>query len=163
MTAAIKTTAIFLKPFELASFNETLPAGEYEIEGVFTESGHGVDRANRTSCVLMHLHARASHPGLSRSLTVPLAELGLAAVKDKLTGAALADFVLEDKLSDPMIRLFMQADAVSEADVRRAYAERGRTRAGGDNPMPVSAPIAARINLDGMSPRSGSPRPGIGE
>ena len=32
MTIAIKTTAVFLRPFQLPSFNETLPPGEYEIE-----------------------------------------------------------------------------------------------------------------------------------
>ena len=60
--------------------------------------------------VQVRLQPRASHPGLSRTLTVPLAELDLAAAKDKLSGRALTDFFLEEKLADPMIRLFMQAD-----------------------------------------------------
>lgn len=34
MTNVIKTTAIFLQPFELTSLNEALPAGENEIETV---------------------------------------------------------------------------------------------------------------------------------
>jgi hypothetical protein len=163
LTTAIKTTAIFLKPFELASFNETLPAGDYEIEVVLKDPVDGIGRGNETSCVLVHLQARTSHPGLSRTLTVPLAELDLAAAKDKLTGKALTDFFLEDKLSDPMIRMFMQADAVSEADVRGAYSGRGHRRAGANDPKRVTAPVSALLSQAAMSPRWGSSRPGIGE
>ena len=93
MTGSIKTTALFLRPFELPSFNEILPAGEYEVEtlipGPRDETG---DETWRPS-VLVHLHSRASHPGLTRTLTVPLAELERAVAKDKLTGKALTDFM----------------------------------------------------------------------
>jgi hypothetical protein len=32
MTNSIKMTAVFLRPFQLSSFSEVLPPGEYEIE-----------------------------------------------------------------------------------------------------------------------------------
>ena len=163
MTSAIKTTAIFLKPFELASFNETLPAGEYEIETVLLDPVDWIEPDGWTSSVVVHLHPRASHPGLSRTLTVPLTELERAIAKDRLSGKALKDFFLEEMLADPMIRLVMQADGVSEAEVRGAYSGRNHSQVGGDATPRVVIPIEAIKSHDGMSPRPGSSRPGIGE
>lgn len=122
MAASIKTTAVFLRPFELPSFDEILPAGEYEVETLIPgPQDETRDKTWRPS-VLVHLHSRASHPGLSRTLTVPLAELERAVAKDKLTGKALTDFFLEEMLADPMIRLVMKADGVEEAELRSLYA-----------------------------------------
>lgn len=162
MTLADKTTAIFLKPFELASFNETLPAGEYEIETTRPDPLDGIKPASRPPRVELRLHPRASHPGLSRSLTVPRAELDLAAAQDKLSGSALTDFLLEEKLADPMIRLFMRADGVSEAEVRGLYAGRAHKRADGDQSIRGDDPVPAPLRYD-MPSWLGSSRPGIGE
>ena len=135
MTNSIKTTAVFLRPFQLPSFNETLPPGEYEIESQLLEPVDWIEPGTWTSSVLVRLHSRASHPGLSRTLTVPLAELEHAVAKDKLTGKALTDFFLEEMLADPMIRLVMQADGVAEADLRDLYAPKSeRRQAAEDNP-----------------------------
>ena len=122
MTASIKTTAVFLRPFQLPSFNETLPAGEYEIETQLLDPVDWIEPGSWTSSVLVRLHSRKSHPGLSRTLTVPLAELENAVAKDKLTGKSLKDFFLEEMLADPMIRLVMQADGVTETELRHLYA-----------------------------------------
>ena len=121
MTASIRTTAVFLRPFELPSFNETLPAGEYEVETQIPGPSDGIEADTWKSSVLVRLHPRASHPGLSRTLTVPLAELERAVARDKLTGKALTDFFLEEMLADPMIRLVMKADGVEEAELRSLY------------------------------------------
>ncbi len=163
MTTAFKTTAIFLRPFELASFNETLPAGEYEIETELLDPADWIDPGNWTASVLVHLHPRASHPGLSRSLTVPLAELERAIAKDKLTGKALTDFFLEEMLADPMIRLVMQADGATEAEVRGAYSGRARALSREDVSVRVVGSMVTAGVHGGMSPQPGSPRPGIGE
>ena len=163
MTTGAKTTAIFLRPFELASFNETLPAGEYEIETVLLDPVDGIEPGSRTPGVQVRLHPRASHPGLSRTLTLPLAELDLASAKDGLSGRALTDFFLEDKLADPMIRLFMRADEVSEAEVRGLYSNRVHRRAGRDQATGAAGPVPALRRYDAMSTRRGSSRPGIGE
>ena len=163
MTAAIKTTAIFLKPFELANFNETLPSGEYDIEIVLPDLADRITPASKALRVQVSLHPRASHPGLSRTLTVPLAEFDLATAKDKLSGKALTDFVLEEMLVDPMVQLFMRADGVSDAEVRGLYSGRVHRRAGGGQALRGTDPVPAPMQYDAMSPRQGSSRPGIGE
>ena len=67
----------------------------------------------------MQLHPTPGSPGLSRTLTISLADLEHALAKDKLSGKPLTDFVLEEMLVDPMVRLFMQSDGVTEEDLRR--------------------------------------------
>lgn len=121
MTPSIKTTAVFLRPFQLPSLNETLPPGDYEIETQLLEPVDWIEAGTWMSSVLVRLHPRASHPGLSRTLTVPLGELQNAVARDKLSGKALLDFFLEEMLADPMIRLVMQADGVAESDLRDLY------------------------------------------
>jgi hypothetical protein len=130
MTTVIKTIATFTQTFQLPSLDERLPPGEYEVETQLSESLNPFEQSNWKSSVLVRLHPRASHPGLSRTLTVPLAELEHAIAKDKVTGKALSEFFVEEMLSDPMIRLVMQADGVSEADLRLLYALPPRQGAG---------------------------------
>ncbi|WP_199533457.1 hypothetical protein [Rhodovulum sp. 12E13] len=163
MTNSIKTTAVFLRPFQLPSCNETLPAGEYEIETQLLEPVDWIEPGTWTSSVLVRLHPRASHAGLSRTLTVPLVELENAIAEDKLTGKALTDFFLEEMLADPMIRLVMQADGVAEQDLRALYAPQSdQQQAGQDDPCKTGEPRRG-ISTDVSGPRSGSARPGIGE
>ena len=121
MATIIKTTAVFLRPFQLSSFEEVLPAGEYDLETELMDPVDWIEPGTWTASVLVHLHPRASHPGLARTLTVPLAELERVMAKDKLTGKALVDYFLEEMLADPMIRLVMQADGVSEGEIRGIY------------------------------------------
>lgn len=163
MTPSIKTTAVFLRPFQLPGFNETLPPGEYEIETQYPEPADWIGPDKWTSSVLIRLHARASHPGLSRTLTVTLAELQNAVARDKFTGKALTEFFIEEMLADPMIRLVMQADGVAESELRDLYdahsaAPSGRARTGEDEAAPGREDDALE-----SGPRSGSERPGIGE
>lgn len=163
MTTPIKSTAVFLRPFQLPPLNETLPAGEYEIETQLLEPLDRIEPDTWTSSVLVRLHPRTSHPGLSRTLTVPLAELEHAAARDKLTGRALKDHFLDEMLADPMIRLVMQADGVAEAELCALYADGsdagfGRSQTTRDTVGPC--------NKDGaglQGPGIGSARPGIGE
>ena len=56
-------------------------------------------------------------------MTISLADLEHALAMDKLSGQPLADFVLEEMLADPMVRLFMKSDGVTEEDMRRLHAE----------------------------------------
>lgn len=163
LTTAIKTTAIFPRPFELPSFDETLPAGEYEIEAELLDPVDWIAPGRWAASVLVRLHPRASHPGLSRTLTVLLTELERAIAKDKFTGEVLTDFFLEEMLADPMIRLVMQADGVSEAEVRGAYSGRARALSREDVSARVVGSIVTTEVRDRMSPQPGSPRPGIGE
>jgi hypothetical protein len=116
-----KTIAVFSRPFTVPGFNETLPAGEYEIETELVSPPDQKDPAAWKASVLVKLHPRISHPGLARALTVSLADLDHARARDKLTGKALSDFFLEEMLADPMVRLVMEADGVSVAHLRHLY------------------------------------------
>ncbi len=120
-----KSVAVFARPFTVPGFNETLPAGEYEIETELVSPPGHLDPEVWKASVLVKLHPRVSHPGLSRALTVSLADLDYALARDKLTGKALSDFFLEEMLADPMIRLVMKADGVSEAHLRHIHSGRG--------------------------------------
>ncbi|WP_323776379.1 hypothetical protein [Leisingera sp.] len=116
-----KTIAEFSRPFHVPGFDETLPAGEYDIETELTAPPGHLDPQAWKASVLVHLHPRTSHPGLKRSLTVSLAELETARAKDKLSGKELSQFFLEEMLDDPMVRLVMKADGVSETQIRQLY------------------------------------------
>ena len=120
-----RTVAVFVRPFTVLGFAETLPAGEYEIETELVSPPDQVDPEAWKASVLVKLHPRTSHPGLARTLTVSLADLDHARARDKLTGKALSDFFLEEMLADPMVRLVMEADGVSEAHLRHLYSGRG--------------------------------------
>ncbi|MDW4500213.1 hypothetical protein R5H30_19655 [Sulfitobacter sp. D35] len=116
-----KTVAVFCRPFTVPGFDETLPAGEYEIETELVSPPDQQDPTARKASVLIKLHPRISHPGLARFLTVSLADLDHARARDKLTGRELSDFFLEQMLADPMVRLVMEADGVSAAHMRHLY------------------------------------------
>lgn len=163
MTASIKTTAVFLRPFQIPSFNETLPPGEYEIETQILEPVDWIEPGTWTSSVLVRLHLRASHPGLCRTLAVPLAELENAVVKDKLTGKALTDFFLEEMLADPMIRLVMQADGVAESNLSDVYSARSDGRSGRAETKQRTTAMRSGKNTDDAAPRSESPSRDIGK
>lgn len=131
-----KTVAVFVRPFTVPGFAETLPAGEYEIETELVSPPDQEDPKAWRASVLVKLHPRTSHPGLARTLTVSLADLDHARARDKLTGKALSDFFLEEMLADPMVRLLMKADGVSEAQLR--HLNSGRVTP--DPDLNVSAP-----------------------
>ncbi|MCV2880312.1 hypothetical protein OE699_15830 [Sedimentimonas flavescens] len=120
-----KTVAVFSRPFRVPGFDETLPAGEYEIETELVSPPDQRDPAAWKASVLVTLHPRISHPGLARTLTVSLADLDQARARDKLTGRESSDFFLEEMLADPMVRLVMEADGVSAAHLRHLYSGNG--------------------------------------
>ena len=162
-----KTVAVFSRPFTVLGFAETLPAGEYEIETELMSPPDQVDPEAWKASVLVKLHSRISHPGLERTLTVSLADLDHARARDKLTGKALTDFFLEEMLADPMIRLVMQADGVSEVHLRHLYSmpgspESDRRQAGQDDRSKTEG-VHRGMDASISGPLSGSPRPGIGE
>lgn len=163
MTSRIRTTAVFLRPFSLESFDEVLPAGDYEIETELLDPVDWIEPGNWTASVLVHLQPRASHPGLSRTLTVPLTELEDAIAKDKLSGKALTDFFLERMLADPMICLVMQADGVSEEEIRGLYAGKADSVSDHSGAARETSPNPAVAGSRKSFPSVGTLRPGIGE
>ena len=116
-----KTVAIFDRPFKLPGFDETLPAGEYYVETELASPPDHKDPEAWKASVVVQLHPRESHPGLTRSLSVSLVDLDHARAKDKLSGKDLSQIFLEQMLADPMVQLVMQADGVSEAQLRHLY------------------------------------------
>ena len=163
MTSKIRTTAVFLQPFELVSFDEMLPAGDYEIETELMDPVDWIEPGSWTASVLVHLKPRTSHPGLSRTLTVPLTELEDAIAKDKLSGKTLTDFFLERMLADPMICLVMQADGVSEEEMRGLYTSKSGVEPASFEAARVPGLTGHAREDDKRSPIAGSSRPGIGE
>jgi hypothetical protein len=141
-----KTIAVFSRPFTVPGFAETLPAGEYEIETELVSPPDQRDPEAWKASVLVKLHPGVSHPGLARSLTVSLADLDHARARDKLSGKALSDFFLEEMLADPMVRLVMEADGVSEAHLRHLYSGRGTPDP--DLNMPASMTTTQRTRYD---------------
>lgn len=134
-----KTTAIFERPFSLPGFAEVLPAGEYDLETEISAPPDHRDADRWKASVLVRLHPRTSHPGLVRSLTVPLSALEDALGRDKLTGASLVDFFIDEMLADPMVQLVMRADRVTEAEVRALYARGGRPGRPAAAPDPIGS------------------------
>ena len=117
----VKTVAVFDRPFKMPGFDETLPAGEYDIETELASPPDHKDPEAWKASVVVHLHPSVAHPGLTRSLSVSLVDLDVARAKDKLSGKELSQVFLEEMLADPMVQLVMQADGVSEAQLRHLY------------------------------------------
>lgn len=122
ITAMIsKYTAVFLKPFMAGGMKDALPGGAYEVEAELeAPPGHSSPQEWKAS-VVIHLHPVAESPGLVRTLTIPLAELEFALAQDKLSDQLVAGGLLDRMLADPMVRLIMRSDGVSEAFTRRLF------------------------------------------
>lgn len=141
-----KTISVFSRPFTLPGFPETLPAGEYEIETELVSPPNKFHSEAWKASVLVKLHPRMSHPGLARTLTVSLADLDHARARDKLSGRELPDFFLEEMLADPMVRMLMQADGVSEEHLRHLYTGLRAARSEGEVPEPKTVDQEVRYD-----------------
>jgi len=139
-----KSTAIFERPFSIPGFDELLPAGEYDLETEIDAPPDHLDPEKWKASVLVRLHARGSHPGLARSLTLPLSALEGALARDKHSGRDLVDFFVEEMLADPMVRLIMRADRISEVEIRTLYAHGASGRQGRETPDQPEPPEAHR-------------------
>jgi hypothetical protein len=135
LTLTNTSTIEFLAPFSLHGFDESLPAGLYDIETELTAPADHVDPATWRASVLVSLHPRATHPGLARTLSVPLTEVEAAIRRDLLAGGTSADLFVQRMLDDPLVRLVMKSDKVTEVDLRQFYsaaAEKGEVKAAPD-------------------------------
>jgi hypothetical protein len=122
-STTLETTAIFLKAFEVPGLSEVLPAGEYAVQVELQAPPDHADPGRWKASVLVQLHPTPSSPALSRTVTISLADLEHALAKDNLSGQPLVDFVLEEMLADPMVRLVMESDGITEDDLRRLHTE----------------------------------------
>ena len=115
-------TAVFLREFALPGLGEVLPAGEYVVRVELRPPPRCANPARWKASALVQLHPAPGSPGLSRALTISLADLENALAKDKLTGQPLSDYFLEEMLADPLVRLVMKSDGLTEEDIRRTHA-----------------------------------------
>lgn len=123
-----QTVAVFTRAFTVPGCVEMLPAGEYDIQAEPVSPPDHLHPEAWKASVLVTLHPRVSCPGLAGPLTVSLADLDRARARDKLTGRVLSNFFLDEMLADPMVHLVMQADGVSETQLRHLYAGLGMPR-----------------------------------
>jgi hypothetical protein len=119
----VRTTVVFARAFHVPGLDEWLPAGEYHVETELEAPSGFPDPESWKASVLIHLHPKTASPGLARTLTVPLADLERAQAEDRLSGAPLAEFLLDELLADPMVRLVMASDGVTEDHIRRLYSD----------------------------------------
>jgi hypothetical protein len=84
----VETTAIFLQAFQVPGLSEVLPAGEYAVEVELQAPLGHADPGLWKASVLVQLHPTPDSPGLSRTMTISLADLEHALAKDKLSGPA---------------------------------------------------------------------------
>ncbi|ULB12625.1 hypothetical protein ORIO_22955 (plasmid) [Cereibacter azotoformans] len=117
----VRSTAVFLRPFRLPGFDGELPAGRYQLDTEIRAPADMTDPAAWRASVVVHLHPAADMPNLARALTVRLADIDAAVARDEASGQSLDRFFLQAMLDDPMIRMVMEADGVTEADLRRLY------------------------------------------
>jgi hypothetical protein len=79
----LNTTVTFTRPFTLSGLDEVQPAGAYEIESD-EELLEGISfLAYRRVSTLIHLHAVAGNPALTRAMTVDPVELDAALERDR--------------------------------------------------------------------------------
>ena len=117
-TRIARTTVTFCKPFFVEGLEEKLPAGRYELESEQeTLDGIPLPDCLRTS-VLIHLHAKVGSPALAQTLTIPWEALERAQMRDQAPAGSLPGLALAGILADPIVRLVMLSDGVSEAEVR---------------------------------------------
>lgn len=113
-----KTTVTFERPFRLDGLEMDLPAGEYGVESENDVlDGMFLPDSLRTS-VLIHPHSTAGTPGYSQTLAVPWEVLEAALSRDRSRAAPPIEPGLEEMLLEPIIRLLMRSDGVSEASIR---------------------------------------------
>ncbi len=123
MTAPVRTrsTVVFDSPFRLPGLDEVLPDGAYLVETEFEMPPDVVDPDQWRASVKLHLHRPDASPGLARTLTVSLVDFEQAVAEDQEPGRSLAERLLDEMLADPMIRLVMASDSVTEKEIRRLW------------------------------------------
>ena len=163
-----KTTAVFGEPFGFLGLDALFPAGEYDVETEIEAPPVHLDPEAWKASVLVRLHPRHSDPGLERTLTVPLYVLDHALARDKLTGRDLVDFFIEEMLADPMARLVMTADRVSDSEIRHLYARSSQKAPAADRDTRNPGAVPAQPNAqDGTAlqrwANDGGPARGTGD
>lgn len=89
-TRTTKMTVTFRHPFVLDSFDEELPAGDYNVE-TDDELLEGISfAAYRRILTVIHLHPKSGRPGVTEALTIDPSELDAALERDRARTEAIA-------------------------------------------------------------------------
>ncbi|WP_158969356.1 hypothetical protein [Chachezhania sediminis] len=124
MTAPTKTSRVFQQPLKLNSALKIRPQGRYRIE-VRPPASAGL-HTGLLPPVRMNVPPRQSHPvqsqpGPSPIQTDPLKGQEQDPPRGERARNAETKTFLNEMLTDPLIRLVMAADGVSEAEIRMLY------------------------------------------
>ena len=137
-------TVTFTRPFLIGGFDEVLPAGEYCVE-TDEELLAGLSfSAYRRVLTVIHLPAASANRNLTRSLTIDPDELDVALKRDRAQAKIRAGVELEEIMSDPIARLVMNSDGLSEAAVWRvieSVRERMAVQSNRPAPRPAKLPV----------------------
>ncbi|TMV13687.1 hypothetical protein [Arenibacterium halophilum] len=104
---------------------------------------------------------RSNLAGCGVSKVLPLNKS--AGAEGQLSDVEPTGIFVERMLADPMIRLVMLADGVSEHEIRTLYRMRLPTKVHGRDRTYTSVLSVQEGAIPESGPRPGSPRPGIGE
>lgn len=121
--AAVRTkaTVVFGRPFRLPGLDEVLPEGSYLVE-LDLQMPVGLPEPEEwRASALVHLHRQVASPDLARTLTIPLVDLEQALEEDRESASLLAARLLDEMLADPMVRLIMASDNVTEDQIRQLF------------------------------------------
>jgi hypothetical protein len=77
-------TVTFMRPFVLDGLDEVQPAGTYDVETDEELLDTLSTPAYRRISTLLHLHARPSSPGVSRTVTIDPVELETVLAEDAM-------------------------------------------------------------------------------
>lgn len=130
-----KTTLTFSRPAQLAGAGRVLPAGDYLIEW----RQHFLDDVSLPEAPATEVRLHLGTDDAAEVLTVAWVELRAALLRDRAPLPRPGKPPVDDLLADPLIRLVMSSDGLSDHAVRRALR-------------------AARMRRTGLAPLAGRPR-----
>ena len=112
------TTVTFRKPFFIGGSDEILPAGVYRVESRnWFQSGKFLCDLLRPSA-LLELHLKPDCPGSAQILTISRSKLEATLECDHSPAAIPGEPDLDELMLEPIVRLVMRSDGLSESDVR---------------------------------------------
>lgn len=112
----------FAHSFALPGFDGQLPPGRYEFEVEIDVWRAYAAPTCWKDYILLHLHNPAPEPGMPTTLDVRLTDFESALARDALRGSNAQSAFLDGMLANPLVRLLMEADRVSETELRHLFA-----------------------------------------
>ncbi len=119
-----RKTVTFSGPFVLNGVDETLPAGAYAVD-TDEEPIEGISfLAYRRLSTWLHVGGKPGSRVLDRVIAIDPKDLNAALMRDEAPAKMLNEPHLDEMLADPLVRLVMCSDGLSENDVRQTLLRR---------------------------------------